>query len=159
MRKLLFAHLAILAYIPAVMAIEPSEVMQWPRAKVESALPDSHPMAYYLYASRLLHEGAKADALFWYYVGELRYRFYLAANPEVPPDGAPALFASLRASVGTAVLENGKVPSTTSAKELQRALDWDESNGNGVTSKTRYAKELRQVRGDATQLELGLSKK
>lgn len=130
------------------LAIEPQDVMKWPRAQVERALPASHPMAYYLYAARLFHEEDKKDALFWYYVGEIRYRFYLATNPNLPPDGAPALFASLHESTGSVVVAWGKTHPTISAEELQRALKWDESSDNGVTSKAAHVKEWRGIRAE-----------
>lgn len=122
--------------------------MKWPRARVERALPASNPMAYYLYAGRLFHEGDKEGALFWYYVGEIRYRFYLEANPNLAPDGAPALFASLHESTGSVVGEWGKANPEISAKELQRALEWDESSDNGVTSKSSHPKEWRDSRAE-----------
>jgi hypothetical protein len=103
-------------------------------------------MAYYLYASRLFKEGDKKDALFWYYVGELRYKFYLAANPNLPADQAPALFASLHEVVGSVVADRSQIDEATAAEELQRALDWDASHDNGVTSKTAHRKEWLETR-------------
>lgn len=156
MRKWL-GHLMAFGIVSTSMALEPKEVMEWPRTKVENALPDSHPMAYYVYASRLFSEGDRGDALFWYYVGELRYRFYLAANPNLPSDAAPALFASLHESVGSVVTDHGKALGTSAAAELQRALDWDASHHNGVTSKSLHAKDWLRIRADFSKIELGSS--
>jgi hypothetical protein len=141
------------ACVSTCLAIEPQQVMELPRPEVEHALPSSHPMAYSMYSSRLFHEGDREDALFWYYVGELRYRFFLAANPKLPPDGAPALFASLHESVGSVVWEWGKSSPETAVKELQRALDWDASTDNGVTSNSSHRKEWQGVRDEYSQVE------
>jgi hypothetical protein len=105
-------------------------------------------MAYYLYAGRLFHEEDKEDALFWYYVGEIRYRFYLATNPNLPPDGAPALFGSLHESAGSVIGDWGKANPTISSIELQRALEWDASNDNGITSKSAHPNEWRDIRAE-----------
>src|SRR5580765_4898046 len=53
-----------------------------PPAKVEAALPTQHPSVYYGYALNLFDQGKKDDAVFWFYAGQLRYRFYLNANPD-----------------------------------------------------------------------------
>jgi hypothetical protein len=155
-RRQLFAHLLTFgcACASACMALEPKQILEWPPSSVERELPASHPMAYYVYASRLFKEGKKEDALFWYYVGELRYRFYLAANPNLPPDGAPALFGSLHESVGSEVADRSQVAPTTSAREFQGALDWDASNDNGVTSKSLYRKEWFEIRAELSQVEV-----
>jgi hypothetical protein len=139
------------------MAMEPKEIMEWPSSAVESALPASHPMAYYLYSVRLIKDGNRKDALFWYYVGELRYRFYLAANPHLPPDGAPALFASLHSSVSTAVADPSHVDRAMSVKQFRRALDWDAANDNGVTSKSSHHKEWLEIRAVLSD-DVGLAK-
>jgi hypothetical protein len=149
--KWLVAHSLIVACVSNCIALEPKEVMDLPRSEVERALPASYPMAYYFYAGRLFKAGDKDDALFWYYVGELRYRFLLAATPNLPPDGAPALFASLHESIGSLVADRNQVAPATSTRELQRALDWDASNENGVTSKSAYRKEWLEVRAKFSQ--------
>ncbi len=133
------------------VALEPQQVIDWPRSQVEQALPAAHPMAYYLYAARLFRNGDKEDVLFWYDIGEIRFRFYLAVNPNLPEDAAPALFASLHESVGSVVAQWGRTVPEVSARELQRAMDWDASNDNAVTSKSAHAKTWRDVREEVRE--------
>jgi hypothetical protein len=106
-------------------ALEPQQILELPSSEVEKALPSAHPMAYYLYSARLAHEGDKKRALFWYYVGELRYRLFLAVNPVFPPDGAPALFGSLHESVGQTVADPHQIDRAMSVTEFKRALNWE----------------------------------
>jgi hypothetical protein len=155
MRPLVLSLTLVLSSVTNCFALEPQQILDLPSAEVEKALPSSHPMAYYLYAGRLAHEGDKELALFWYYVGELRYRFYLAANPDLSPDGAPALFGSLHQSVGQTVADPHQIDRAMSVTEFKRALDWDATNENKVTSKKVHHKAWLTVRADLTD-EMGL---
>jgi hypothetical protein len=138
------------------IALEPQQILELPSSDVEKALPSSHPMAYYLYAGRLAHEGDKERALFWYYVGELRYRFYVAVNPNLPPDGGAALFSSLHQSVGQTVADPHQIDKAMSITEFKRALEWDASNVNAVTSKKAHHKEWLNVRASLAD-DLGMT--
>ena len=62
--------------------------------QLQEGIEGRHPAAYYILAAKLFAGGKKDDAVFWFYLGQLRYRFHLAANPELDPPGDPALFAS-----------------------------------------------------------------
>src|SRR6187455_3087399 len=71
-----------------------------PPAKIEAALPNREPSVYYGYAIRLFDQGEKDDAVFWFYVGQLRSRFYLKANPDLNPGDDPAAYSALNATIG-----------------------------------------------------------
>ena len=81
------------AYAPLHAALSPEDLKKLPPATIEAALPNEHPSVYYGYAARLFREEKKDEAVFWFYVGQLRYRFHLKANPNMDPSGDPALFA------------------------------------------------------------------
>lgn len=130
----------------------PDEIQKLPAAKVEARLPDEHPAAFYLYAVRLFGEGRKGDAVFWFYVGQLRFRFHLAANPGLPAGGDPALMAALNSTVGGTVNEYAGGNPRTWAAEIDRALRWDAGTGNGFTSKERHAKEWQEIRSGLSSL-------
>src|SRR6266513_48400 len=68
------------AYAPLHAALSPEDLKKLPPATIEAALPNEHPSAYYGYAARLFREGKKDEAVFWFYVGQLRYRFHLKPN-------------------------------------------------------------------------------
>jgi len=133
--------------------LQQKDVSTLPHQQVEQKLNDSHPSSFYLYATRLFGEEAKEDAVFWFYVGELRYRFYLTVNPKLPPEGDPALFESLHEVVGTEV--NGWAGSNPEvwAKEMQRALDWDAANKNGFTSTFWHSKQWHETRSGLEKLQ------
>jgi hypothetical protein len=156
MRALFLGVGLIFCFMTDCVALETKQILELPSSEVEKALPSSQPMAYYLYSARLAHEGDKERALLWYYVGELRYRFYLAVNPNLSPDGAPALFGSLHQSVGQAVADPKQIDRATSVKEFKQALDWDATNDNNVTSKKVHHKAWLDVRASLTD-ELGMT--
>lgn len=120
-------------------ALSPDDIQKLPQPKIEAALPSEHPSAYYGYAARLFREGKKDEAVFWFYVGQLRYRFHLKANPALEPSGDPALFASLGATVGQTINEYAGGDVKEWVKAIDRALKWDEENANDFTSKKKFS--------------------
>lgn len=130
----------------------PADMKNIPPEKIEAALPNEHPAAYYIYAKRLFEEGKKDDAVFWFYVGQLRYRIHLKANPKLDPSGDPAVFSSLSATLGKALNEyaGGSVKGWVAA--MDRALKWDAENPNGFTSKEKFAKIYEENRAGLKEL-------
>ncbi len=120
--------------------------------QIKSGIGQRHPVAYYILAKKLFAEGAQDEAVFWFYAGQLRYRFYLAANPKLPQDGAPALFASLSSVIGQTINEYafGDIDRLTST--MDDVLKWDERTDNGFTSKTEHAKEWQEIRTGLARL-------
>jgi hypothetical protein len=88
-------------------------------------IENRHPSEYYRLAARLFWAGRKNEAVFWLYAGQLRYRAYLAAQPALAPDGAPALFSSLSETVGRPIDEYafGDIPAL--CETLDRVIAWD----------------------------------
>ena len=88
------------------------------------------PAALMLKAPPLLQAGKGEEATFWFYAGQLRYRSYLAAHPDIDPTGDPALFASLLDIVGRPVNEYafGDIPEL--ARTIDAVLDWDKRYGD-----------------------------
>jgi len=114
------------AYAPLHAALSPEDLKKLPPATIEAALPNEHPSAYYGYAARLFREGKKDEAVFWFYVGQLRYRFHLKANPNMDPSGGPALFSSLSATVGKTINEHAGGNVKDWVKAIDQTLKWDD---------------------------------
>ncbi|MBD8879428.1 hypothetical protein IHE49_02920 [Rhodanobacter sp. 7MK24] len=150
---LLCLFLLVFATLYGCAQLQPKDPATPSHQQAEQELPASHPSNYYVYATRLFHEGAKEDAVFWFYVGEIRYRFYLAANPNLPPDGDPALFASLHESAGSVINGWAGADPDSWVKQMGRALDWDAANDNKFTSKITYAKQWQQTRSGLENLK------
>ena len=120
--------------------------------QLQTGIENKHPVAYYALAKRLFESGARDEAVFWFYAGQIRWRAYLMGNPQLPRDGDPALFASLSEVVGRPLNEYafGDIPGL--AKIIDRALEWDASHPD------RYAKapEREKSRSGLISMKTGM---
>ncbi len=123
-----------------------------PPAEVESRLPDTHPANYYAYAARLWKDAESDKAVFWLYVGQLRYRFLLLTEPNADPSGDPALFGSLHETIGGPINLYAGSDTSKWVDQINSALQWDESNRNGFTSKSKYRKQWEEARAGLVKL-------
>jgi hypothetical protein len=111
-----------------------------------------HPAGLYLLAIKLFKANEKDDAVFWYYVGQIRFRLHLLAHPDLDRSGDPALFSSLQYVVGQPINEYAGGDPDFWARTVRKARDWDEKNPNEFTSKQKYSKEYAQVRAGMNKL-------
>jgi hypothetical protein len=151
-QRILIVLTLFCAYAPLHAALSPDDLKKLPPAKIEAALPNEHPSAYYGYAARLFREGKKDEAVFWFYVGQLRYRFHLKTKPNVDPSGDPALFSSLSATVGKTINEYAGGDVEDWVKAIDRALKWDADTPNGFTSKKKFATIYKENRAGLTKM-------
>lgn len=111
-----------------------------------SRLNGQHPSAYYREAGRLFGAGQREEAVFVFYLGQLRYRTHLVARPDLPADGDRALFASLTESVGRPLNEwaFGDVPALV--RVMDAVLAHDESQPDRFTPPQEFPDAHRGVR-------------
>jgi hypothetical protein len=121
-------------------------------SQIEASLPRAHPAEYYQYAQRLFNQGRRDDAVFWFYVGQLRYRFHLATNPTLPEDGDPAVFAALNDTIGKEINEYAGGDPVTWVAAIDRALLWDKNSPNYFTSKERHHQKYDGIRAGLVKL-------
>ena len=62
-------------------------------ARLLRGLEGDHPACYYRRAADLFRAGQRDEAVFVFYLGQLRYRTHLAARPDLPRDRDAAAFA------------------------------------------------------------------
>lgn len=118
-----------------------------------AALAGQHPAEYYKRAASLFGTGRKEDAIFIFYLGQLRYRAHLTARrAELTPDGDPALFGSLSEVVGRPINEYafGDIP--TLARILEAVLAYDQANPDTFTSPTQFPQAFAGVRNGLAAL-------
>ena len=146
MKHLILLLSLLVGHTDLAAGLTPEDISSLPSGKIEKALPKEHPSAYYLYANRLFGEEKRDDAVFWFYVGQLRYRVHLQSNPNLDPSGDPALFGSLNATVGQIINEYAGGDPKMWVKQMNRALDWDARNNNGFTSKRKNKVKYEETR-------------
>jgi hypothetical protein len=120
--------------------------------EIRAGIEKRHPAAYYVLAGKLFATGARDEAVFWFYAGQLRYRFHLAANPTLPPSGDPALFASLSEGLGRPVNEYAFGDLAQLTATIDKVLAWDERTDNAFTSKTKNAESWKEIRGGLVKM-------
>lgn len=122
------------------------------RAEVVPELVNEHPAAFYEHAAEQWGSGLRDEALFWFYVGQLRYRFHLSVDPGEDPSGDPALFSALQAQVGDPINRYGGSDIDNWVRVIDRVLQWDEANPNGYTSKSDHHAEWTETRAGLREL-------
>lgn len=117
-----------------------------------------HPSGIYVLAEKLLNEGKKDDAVFWFYVGQIRFRAHLMANPNLNPSGDPAIFNAFNYKIGAPINKYaGKDPKSW-ASQIKKAKKWDEENPNKTTPKKENAEVYKQVLAGLDQMVQQLEK-
>jgi hypothetical protein len=122
-------------------------------SQLKQGIEKRHPADYYVLVAKLFRDAStKQEALFWFYVGQLRYRYYLAANPHLPCDGDPAVFASLSGVVGRPINEYAGGKPDLWIAEIDHALEWDATHDNDFTPKNKSPDNYRQIRAGLVAL-------
>ena len=131
------------ACAPARAAADPVSMTIEQLLAQASELP---PTGHYVLAGRLFEAGRRDEAVMWFYVAQIRARLRQAAEPGLPPDGEPALYASFNQSLGQPI--NGWAFGDIDgvARHMMEALDWDAAHDNPITPKASHAAALAKVR-------------
>jgi len=104
----------------------------------DQELISAHPVKYIELASSLFKKGNLDESVVWYYVGQMRFRAHLEANPDLEKSGDPALYASLKYVVGTPLNEYAGGDPENWVKLIEQAMNWNKNNPNLFTPKDRY---------------------
>ncbi len=135
-RRLLIATLAAL---PAGAALAQDTSML-------RGIEGGHPAGYYRRAAEMFGAGRRDEAVFVFYLGQLRFRTHLAARPELPRDGDAAVFTSLSEVVGQPINEYafGDIPALD--RTLKAVMAYDAAHPDAFTPPDRYPQATRTVR-------------
>ncbi len=138
-----FSRRSILAFVFAALA---SSAVAADEARLLAGLEGDHPAGYYRRAADLFRAGRRDEAVFVFYLGQLRYRTHLAARPELPRDRDAAAFASLSEVVGRPVNEYafGDIPALD--RTLRAVMAYDAAHPDAFTPPDRYPQASRSVR-------------
>ena len=142
-----------LLLVPEVALAQTGDAMNQGQVDLAQQTPEeiiagaerAHPAALYVLASKLMGAGRLDEAVRWFYIGQLRYRFYLLTNPTDAAD-AGILFSALSESVGRPINEYAFGDVDGAVRQIDAALAWDEAHPNHVTSKDAHPTQLATVR-------------
>ncbi len=135
--------IALAARSPVAQAQDLADI---PVPDLIAQAPGLPPVALYTLAAKLFAAGRRDEAVVWFYIAQIRSRFRLATAPDLPPDGEPALYASLFETIGPPINQWAFCDIDRLAAEMGRALDWDRDHANATSPKDANAAALDQVR-------------
>jgi hypothetical protein len=144
MRKLAAAAVVVMCLAAPARAADGFEAQT--TAQLEAGIEAKHPASYMMLAAKLFQAGRKDEAVFWFYLGQLRYRTHLAARPSLDPSGDRALFSSLFEVVGRPVNQYAFADISRLTRTLDEVLAWDDAHPDGFTPKERFAVARQGVR-------------
>ncbi|WP_432460681.1 MULTISPECIES: hypothetical protein [unclassified Agarivorans] len=104
-------------------------------ADLVAGIQDKHPSRYLELAGILFQQGYKRQAVKWFYVGQIRYRAYLKARPDLDPSADAALFASLMDTLGRPLNEYIAGDVDEWVEVINQAIDWHHSHADGFLGK------------------------
>ncbi|WP_439575784.1 hypothetical protein [Phreatobacter sp.] len=143
-RRVLLAGLASAGLI--AWLVRPAHAQASGQAGVAAHFAGKHPSAYYHEAANLFRIGRRDEAVFLFYLGQLRYRSHLRARPNLPPGGDAALFASLSEVVGRPINEYafGDIPALD--RTLAQVLAFDLAYPDSFTAPSAFPDAVRTNR-------------
>jgi len=92
--------------------------------RLADSLDKIHPAGYFMKASELMSKMQFNEAAFLYFVGNLRFRYYNAANPAYQASGDGALLASLHSVLGEPIGLYLKTNIDNFIAILQKSANW-----------------------------------
>lgn len=125
--------------------------------EIESRIEGEHPAAYYVLASKLFDRGDQDDAVFWFYAGQLRYRTHLACNPDLAPDGDPALFGALSEVIGGEINRYAFGDLDVLKATIDRVVEWDGATQNRFTPIDKCARQHADILAGLINLKTYIS--
>jgi hypothetical protein len=82
----------------------------------------------------LWEAGRKDDAVFFFYLGQLRFRARLLTNPKLDPSGEPALFNALMATMGPPINQYAFGDIQKLVATVDRVIAWDDGHADDYAS-------------------------
>jgi hypothetical protein len=114
--------------------------------ELAGGIEHEHPLAAFELSKRLWEAGRKDEAVFFFYLGQLRFRARLLANPNGDPTGGRALFDALMSAMGPPINQYafGDIPALLTT--IDRVIAWDDGHADDYAPpRTRCA--LMSFRG------------
>lgn len=110
-------------------------------------LNGQHPHLYYQRAIKLFAKRQYEEAIFIFYLGQLRYRTHLAARPQAEGSADSALFGSLSEVVGRPINEYAFGDLAGAVRILDAVMAYDAANPDSFTDPKSFPAAHATTRG------------
>ena len=129
-------------------------------SQILDGITAKHPAAYLYLSALLMNEGNLDAATLWFYTGQIRYRAYLVATPDLEPSGDPALFESLLDALGTPINEYAAGDIDFWVASIDSALNWHHENDDLFLDKSQNQDVYDEITSGLTEMrdEISASK-
>ena len=115
-----------------------------------------HPAGFYVLASKLFKENKKDESIFWFYVGSVRYRYFLSSVGDSPFHPENELFGRVQFEIGGMILDYAGGNPDFWAQQIAEANQWDSDHANVFFSKSTHPKALQEVKQGMEKLRVTL---
>ncbi len=131
---------AIVAFVCGLLLSLPASAQMSPRAKqIAAPLLDQHPVTLFQAAQAALEAGTMEDSVALFYLGQLRWRRYMRARPDLPPDRDPALYAAMHDVLGRPINEWAFGDIDALVILLRDVKAWDAATPDPLTPVAHFA--------------------
>ena len=111
-----------------------------------------HPVGFYILAKKLFQEGKKDESLLWFYVGSIRYRYFLSSVGDDPFHPENEFFGKVQFEIGGVILDYAGGDPEFWAHQIGEANKWDDENLNRFHSKNNNPEALSEVKSGVQEL-------
>lgn len=122
---------------PGIAAGGKDAADQSPSQSIEAlaaGIEHEHALAALELSKHLWESGRRDDAVFFFYLGQLRYRAYLSANPNGDPSGGRALFDALMSTMGPPINQYAFGDIQALVATIDRVIAWDDEHADDYAS-------------------------
>lgn len=118
-----------------------------------ATLEKVHPVSFFEEAGKYYKNGNLNESALLFYVGQLRYRYYILAHPDTKPDGDKAIFASLQNVLGQQINYQLGENVDNYIKILEAIIDYSNENDYQFYSNKESPENYEKVIGGLIKLK------
>lgn len=108
-------------------------------------LEKAHPTEFFGAAAENYRNNKINEAALFYYIGQLRYRYYIACHPNYRPDGDRAIFASLQSVIGSEINYKLGEDIDNYIRIIDAVIEWGEVYDSEFYSKENNPKKYDEI--------------
>lgn len=112
-----------------------------------------HPVGFYILANKLFKEGERDESIFWFYVGSIRYRYFLSSINDDPFHPENDLFGKVQFEIGGVILDYAGGNPEFWAQQVEKANKWDSDSLNFFYFKRNNPKALAEIKESVVELQ------
>lgn len=146
----------IKAFFSEVMeeiGIPKEEVVSMNIAELKKEAQLIHPVGFYILSKKLFDEGERNESIFWFYVGSIRYRYFLSSIADDPFHPENELFERVQFEIGGVILDYAGGDPQLWAEQIGKANQWDTDHLNFFYPKKNNPDALAETKSGVQRLK------